>query len=173
MQQIEPTNLCASCQKQAGCFNIGISERETCIEYEAQSMEGLLAKDKFVQDVMVGHCPKCGGEHTYDCENNRLLEDNTVAHCLDCETYWCLECGYRFETNEKRIECPHWDICCQCSIENGYLNLGELIDNTCPRCNHYNDGCQLEDHSQCEFICPYDCNIAECPKIEEFLESTK
>jgi hypothetical protein len=58
-------------------------------------------------------------------------------------------------------------------MEKGYSNLGELIDNTCPVCNHYNDGCQLEDSSQCEFMCPYDRNIAECPKIEEFLESTK
>ena len=171
MQQIEPTNLCESCKKQVACYNQGIYEQKTCIEYEELSIGDLLNRDRFVQDVMAGACPNCGGENTYDCENNLLLEDNTVAHCLDCETYWCLECGYKIETIEKWTKCPHWDICSHCSLEHGYLDLPTLINITCPFCNHYNEGCRLEDPSQCEFMCPYDGIISECPKIEEFLES--
>lgn len=119
---IEPTNLCQTCQKQSGCFKKGIFEREACDEYKPWPLKDLLERDKFVRGVMVGACPRCGSENTYDCENNPLLEDNTVGHCLDCETYWCLECGYVFKAMEKGATCPHWDICGSCSKEHGESN---------------------------------------------------
>jgi hypothetical protein len=133
----------------------------------------LLERDRFVQSVMVGPCPTCGGENTYDCDNNPLFEDNTVGHCLDCETYWCVECGYVFQKVEKAIECPHWEICRECSQEHGYLGEVEFIEKICPTCEYYDGGCQLEDPMTCEkqwrYKCPYEPDVSECPKIEEFL----
>lgn len=174
MQDIEPTNLCETCKKQPECFEKGIFARESCTEYEPLPLDQLLERDEFVRGIMVGSCPKCGSEDTYDCENNPLLEDNTVGHCLDCETYWCLECGYVFETVGKGMQCPHWGICAECSDKNGYLDEVEFIEKVCPTCEHYSEGCQLEDPSECEkasqFRCPYDGIVSECPKIQEFLE---
>jgi hypothetical protein len=172
-QQIEPTNLCETCQKQRACFHKGISERETCTEYKGFAIEELLDRDKNVRDEMVDACPNCGSKNTYDCENNPLIEDNTIGHCLDCETYWCLECGYEFETIGKGIECPHWDICAQCSQEHGYSDQYEVVNKICPGCDHYRNECQLEDQSQCEFTCPYGGIISECPQIQELLESSE
>lgn len=174
MEDIAPTNLCETCQKQFDCFKKGIFERETCDEYEPRQLEGLLEQDKFVRGVMVGTCPRCGSENTYDCENNPLLEDITVGHCLDCGTYWCLECGYIFKVVEKETACPHWDICDRCSKEHGYLDLGTFIEMICPTCELYDNGCRLEELLECEkqwrYRCPYDSDVSECPKIEEFLE---
>ena len=134
----------------------------------------LLERDRFVRSVMVGTCPECGSENTYDCENNPLLEDNTIGHCLECETYWCLECGYIFEAVEKEATCPHWDICDQCSKEHGYLDLGTFIEKICPKCELYDNGCGLEEPLECEkqwrYRCPYDSDVSGCPRIEEFFE---
>jgi len=174
MENIEPTNLCETCRKQLDCFQKGIFERETCRQYDALPIGELLERDRFVQAVMVGGCPECGSENTYDCENNPLLEDNTIGHCLECETYWCLECGYVFEKVEKGMQCPHWEICAHCSDEHGYLDDLEFMETICQKCEHYGNGCQLEDPADCDkqrqFLCPYEGDVSECPRIEEFLE---
>ena len=167
---MEPINLCMTCRKMRECRAKGIFERDTCSEYEPFSLSELLERDRFVQALMVGPCPQCGSEDAYDCENNPLLEDVTVGHCLDCETYWCLECGYVFDKVEKGTQCPHWGICDQCYKEHGYLDVGDFVEKICPTCEHYEDGCLLEDPSQCEkegeFLCPYHVDVSECPRIE-------
>jgi len=172
MQSIEPTNLCETCQKELECFQKRIFERETCAEYEPLPLEDLLERDRLVRAVMVGACPRCGGDNTYDCENNPLLEDVSVGHCLDCETYWCLECGYVFRTMKSGMQCRHWEICTQCAAEHGYLNGVEFMEKICPPCKYYDYGCQLEDPLKCDkqwqLLCPYEGDISECPKIEEF-----
>ena len=174
MQDMEPTNLCESCRKMPECFQKGIFERQTCDEYEPLSLDELAERDEFERAVMVGPCPRCGSENTSDCDNPlELIRDPTVACCLDCGTYWCLECGYVFEKMEKGMECPHWEICGRCSQEHGYLDEIEFIDKVCPTCEHYDNGCQLEDPSECkkqwQYKCPYEPDVSECPKIEEFL----
>ena len=173
MEDIESINLCETCRKELDCFKKGIFERETCIEYEPLPLQELLERDKFVREVMVGACPRCNGNNTYDCRNNPAWEDESVGHCLDCETYWCLECGYVFGVVEKGMQCPHWEICAQCTNEHGYLDQIEFMDRICPTCEHYDEGCHLEDPLQChrqwQFLCPYDGNVSECPKIEELL----
>ena len=172
MQHIEPTNLCETCWKELECFQKGIFERETCDQYDPLPLDELLERDEFVRAIMLGACPRCGSENTYGCENNPLLEDDTIGHCLDCDTYWCLECGYVFESVEKGVECPHWDICEQCADERGYLDQVEFMERICPTCEYYDDGCQLEDPLECEkqwqFLCPYDGNVSHCLRIEEF-----
>ena len=174
MQDIEPTNLCESCRKELECFQIGIFERENCDDYETMSLDELLERDEFIRAIMVGVCPKCGGEDTYDCENNSLLEDNTIGHCLECETYWCLECGYVFESLEEGMKCPHWNICEQCAEKRGYLDHFEFMETICPKCEYYDAGsCLLDDPLECDkqllYICPFDSDVSECEEIQEFL----
>lgn len=125
---------------------------------------------------MVGAYPKCGSENTYDCDNplELIITDSTVGYCLDCETYWCLVCGYEFQTVGKGVCCPHWDICDRCSKEHCYLDFGTFVEKICPICEYYDNSCQLEDSSECDkerqYICPYDHNVSECPEIQEFFE---
>jgi hypothetical protein len=169
---MEKNNLCETCWKEPECFlKKGIFERQTCSEYEPMPLDDLLERDEFVRDIMVGACPNCGSENVCDCESYPLLEldDSTVGHCLDCETYWCLECGYVFERIEKGIECPHWAICAECSQEHGYLDVIEFTDRVCSTCERYDD-CPLENLSECEkqsqYMCPYEPNISECPRLK-------
>ncbi|MBA7636432.1 hypothetical protein ES703_44051 [subsurface metagenome] len=175
MQDIEPTNLCETCRKMPECFQKGIFKREACDEYEPLSLGELVERDKFVRAVMVGACPRCGSDNTSDCDNPlELVNDPTIAYCLDCGTYWCLECGHVFDLLEKGMQCPHWKICAECSDEHGYLGEGEFIERICPTCEHYDNGCQLEDRSKCDkewqYLCPYVSDVSQCPKIQEFLQ---
>ncbi|MFP4642309.1 MAG: hypothetical protein ACLFPU_09080 [Dehalococcoidia bacterium] len=173
MGDVERTNLCETCRKELECFQQGIFERESCEGYDPLPMNELLERDKFLRAVMVGPCPKCDSNNTYDCANNPQLEDELIGHCLDCETYWCIECGYIFEKAGRPKECPHWQICEQCSQEHGYLDVGEFVEKICATCEHFDNGCQLEDPSQCEtqwqYRCPYDADVSECPEIDNFL----
>ncbi len=79
-----------------------------------------------------------------------------------------------FGTVEKGVRCPHQQICTRCSDEHGYLDQIEFIDKICPICKYYDNGCQLEDPLECErqqqSLCPYQCDLSECPTIEEFLQ---
>lgn len=175
MQNIESTNLCETCRKKLECFQEGIFERKACDRYDSLSLDELIERDEFVQAVMVGACPKCGSENTTDCDNPlELVKDPTIAYCLDCGTYWCLECGYVFKAAEKGMRCPHWGICAECSGEHGYLGRDAFIERICPECEHYDNGCQLEDPSKCdkerEYLCPYEDNISVCPRILQFLQ---
>lgn len=169
-------NLCRTCWKLPQCLlKEGIHERETCDDHKPIPLNVLLERDEFIRDSMVGACPECGSENTCDSEDYPLgpHEDNTVGHCSGCGIYWCLECGYTFEAVRQGIHCPHWGICAQCSSEHGYLTLSEFMEGICFSCEYHDDGCQLEDPSQCgklrQYSCPYECYVSECPRIEEFL----
>jgi len=174
----EKENLCDTCRKMPECFEKGIFERYTCDEYEPMPLPELAEREQFVREIMVGNCPRCGSDHTFDCEHSPAAEevrDITIGHCLDCDTYWCLGCGYIFEKVEKERECPHWEICARCSKEKGYLDPIEFVEQICARCENYDNGCQLEDPLECEkraqFCCPYEIDVSECPKIRKMLWS--
>jgi len=165
-------NLCETCRKEPECFAKGIFERERCEQYEPLSVEEQLERDESVNAIMVGPCPKCGGENTVDCENEPSIDDITVGACLDCKVHWCLECGYVLKDREEK--CPHWGFCADCSAKNSYLSESEFMDKVCPTCEHYKNGCQLEDPSQCDketqFLCPHEEDISNCPKLRRHLK---
>ena len=172
-EDIEPTTLCGTCQRELDCSQKGIFGRQICVQYEPLPTVELLERDSFVEAAMVKACPECGSENYHDCENSPLLEDYTIGHCLDCGTYWCLECGYAFESVEEGIECPHWEICDDCLEEHGYIGQLEFMETICSKCEHYDNGCQLEDPLQCDercqSICPYESAVSICPRIEKML----
>ncbi|MDM7999309.1 MAG: hypothetical protein QUS33_04745 [Dehalococcoidia bacterium] len=151
--------------------------RETCKDYEPYSLQELLDRDRFVRSVLVGHCPRCSGDNTYDCENNPSLNDATVGHCLDCDAYWCLLCAHEFDSVGKGTQCPHWAVCYECSLEHGYLDEIEFIQQICLTCPYYDNGCLLDDPSACEwegeYLCPYADDVSACPKIQEKITGTK
>ena len=159
IEDIESTTLCGTCRKELECFQKGICELETCNQYEP------LQEDEIIE------CPECGSKNIHDCENSPLLEDDAIGQCLDCGIYWCLECGYVFESVEEGMECPHWEICADCSDEHGYLDWVEFMETICPTCEHYDNVCQLEDPLQCDkqwqLLCPYEGNVSQCPEVEE------
>jgi hypothetical protein len=175
IEDIESTTLCGTCQKELNCFQKGIFGRKICVQYEPLPTVELLECDSFVGLAMVKACPECGSENYHDCENSPLLEDYTIGHCLDCGIYWCLECGYVFESVEEGMECPHWEICADCSDEHGYLDQLEFTETICSTCEHYDNGCQLEDTLQCDersqLLCSYESTVSICPKIEKMLRT--
>jgi hypothetical protein len=174
MNNLKTTNLCTTCENMPECCEVGILERETCTDYEPRPLDDLVEADKFVNEVMAGSCPKCGSDNTSDCENDPILKDNTIGHCQDCGAYWCLECGHIFKRAKKGMECPHFQICAECSEENGYLKDDEFMEKICSSCENCNDGCQLEDPSECEKAeqsqCPYGCDVSECTEIQGWLQ---
>ena len=167
-------NLCETCTKMAYCLLMGVMpERGTCSEYEPVPLDDLLKGDALIRDIMVGACPRCGGENTCDCEAYPLApeQDCTLGYCSNCQTYWCLECGHVFEIARKGMQCPHWALCAECMDENDYLGFDEFIEKVCPTCEHNGEGCELEDPSKCpkeqEFKCPYRYEIRACPEIKK------
>lgn len=168
----EPTNWCVTCRKAYKCVLKGVFQQQVCSEYERASVFELLDPEEITDAIMVGSCPRCGGSNTHDCEDEGLLGDITIGHCLDCEAFWCLECGYMFVNVRDGTRCPHWEICARCSDDHGYLNEGEFVQVVCPLCEHYDEGCQLEDPSECAKSpgCPYEGDITRCPEIIELLE---
>ena len=125
----------------------------------------------FVSVAMNKACPECNSQNAYDCLNNPLIEDSTIGHCFDCGIYWCLECGYIFESVEERMECPHWEICDECLEEHGYIDQLEFIETVCSKCEQYDNGCQLDDLLQCdkrrELVCLYECDVSKCPNVRK------
>jgi hypothetical protein len=176
MEEKEPKNLCETCGKMHECFQKGIPERETCDQYQPLSLDELVERDTFIGSCMVGPCPECDSENTYDCDNplELIVMDPTVGHCLDCGAYWCLECGFVFHSVEKGMQCPHWRICAECSDDMGYMSQDDFIEKICPTCEHYGDGCLLDDPSKCDkesqYTCAYEADVSECSKIKGFLE---
>lgn len=166
---IESTTLCEGCQKENECLPKGVLERETCDQYEPLSVDELSESDELLHFVPGKVCPECGCKIIQDCKNNPLLEDDAIGQCLDCRTYWCLECGYIFKLVEKNMECPHWGICADCSEEHGYLSWIEFMETICPTCEYYDTDCQFEDSLQCDkqrqLICPHEADISQCPKV--------
>ena len=175
IEDIESTTLCAICQKELECFQRGIFGREICIQFEHLPTVELIEHDSFAGVAAVKACPRCGSENFHDCEDDPLLEDYTIGNCLDCGIYSCLECGYVFKSVEEGIECPHWEICGDCSDEHGYFNKPDFTEKICSKCEKFDNGCQLEDPSHCdeqsELLCPYESTISVCPKIGKMLRT--
>ncbi len=67
--------------------------------------------EEFANMIMVGNCPFCESENTYD-GIGASLDDPTVGSCLDCKKSWCFECGYEV----KDWPCSHWSICEECDF---------------------------------------------------------
>lgn len=175
-------NICVACGKRLGCLQEGISERENCPDFQPLSSEAVskklsteeqLAATEFMESLMVGSCPECGSKEVTDCRHEPAIDDICVGACLACGIHWCLECGYVFK-KEERKRCPHWEFCGVCSAENGYLTLDEFMEKVCPTCEHYDEGCRLEDPSKCDkesqLRCPYEAAPSECPKFGKYLK---
>ncbi len=87
-------------------------------------------EEQFISEMMVGECPKCGGERTRDCEEIPEMLDNTVGLCLDCGYLWCLECeGPLMEG----IDCKHWGICEGCFEQRDELGMCRIPAWECNR----------------------------------------
>ncbi len=68
--------------------------------------------EDFVNAIMVGSCPACGGENVGDCEKDPDYNDITLGRCFDCGTVWCTDCEYVLKKGET--VCPNdgqhtWD----------------------------------------------------------------
>lgn len=85
-------------------------------EHLVQSLMNLIKKsgstDEFIRQILVGDCPVCGSSKTTDCSELSTI-DPTVGVCLQCYTFWCLECGIIFI--EGQTICEHWQICMKCN----------------------------------------------------------
>ena len=143
----------------------------TAVPLETTEGDELTDRSVFVRAAMTKACPECSSQNAFDCVNNPLIEDDTIGHCLDCGIYWCLECGYVFESVEGGIECPHWEICDDCLEEHGYIGQLEFMETICSKCEHYDNGCQLDGPLECgkrwELVCPYEGDVSKCPNIGE------
>ncbi len=107
MQHTKPANLCEVCRKRLDCMRNGILQQQNCNQYDPLSLEELAQRDEVIRDALVGSCPSCGSEKTYDCDNFlELLEDTTVGYCLECGVYWCLECGSMLDEMKKKSRSP-------------------------------------------------------------------
>jgi hypothetical protein len=133
------------------------------------STSEVLQADNFVNNLLIGPCPKCGSGNVHDCEAQsptmeksvmfamyrqygsncpvaKKLNDPGVGHCDDCGFLWCLGCGSKLTEDEPN--CGHWLLC---DPENCDENK-ELID--------YEDNVIEGAYS-----CPYDGSWQDCPKI--------
>jgi len=173
MEDREATNLCQSCRKELECFRAGFFDRANCDEYEPMTLQELVHRDQFVRALIVGACPNCASEETEDCLDDPTLEDDTIGRCRDCGAYWCLECGYLLQGQEMHTKCPHWYICDECRETRGYLDPVEFTEKICSDCEHWDDGCLIEDPSECDkqklYLCPFEGDISMCPRIQDFL----
>lgn len=160
---------------------------------EGSDRDSMLEKDFFISRIMVGDCPRCGSINTHDCGASDFdpltidspenvfekgsecwavgeLDDPTIGHCDDCDYLWCIECGSQISVDER--VCGHWAICDECSSENGYMTLDEILEKVCPKCEHWDDVCLLDDPLLCdevwEYKCPYEIDISECPTIRKW-----
>ena len=166
-------NWCVTCEKRTECLREGIFERESCEDYEPSYVEEQLAQQRFVESLLVQCCPECGSEEVIDCDHEPGIDDRCVGACLACGTHWCLECLYVFKKDREK-SCPHWGFCDACKGEHGYMEDFEFMKKVCPKCEHYDKGCRLEDPSKCDkedqLLCPYRAAPSECPKLSKYLE---
>jgi len=130
----EQKHLCSVCWKMPECFEKGIAEKTACDHFEPISLDDLVGRDESMNQSLAGKCPKCRSANIHDCDSplEAGVEDPTIGYCVDCETYWCLECGRILDTNELKSECQHWMICNQCPNyeESGCKYTGNLAE--CP-----------------------------------------
>ncbi len=72
-------------------------------------------EEQFLSEVLTGKCPRCGSDHTKNCENVETIGDFSVGLCVKCGYLWCSECGKSLVRN---THCNHWDICGKCDAAN-------------------------------------------------------
>ena len=127
--------LCWSCQKEVSetakfCPHCEAENAEEPTLGEKKVVEGMLANmtpelanelrdafeksttgEDFVNRVMIGDCPTCGGSKTGDCEHDPEINNSCVARCFDCAQLWCPDCGEFFKaaTESAEHDCPAWD----------------------------------------------------------------
>ena len=152
----------------------GIFVREQCDDYDPMSLDELAEMDEFIRQIFVDDCPVCGSESTTDCDNFlEQVRDITIGTCNDCGAYWCTECGYVFPSKNADYKCPHIKICEKCSQENGYMDYTDFLEQICPNCGRYSNGCQLDPDVECpiqhRYVCPCLIDILFCPEIIKFL----
>ena len=162
-------SLCDKCRKFAECFLEGVGERDNCEYFDPLSFDEIVERERFISAVMVGSCQACGSDNTVDCDGDPSIDDPTVGHCLDCNTYWCIECG---KILKEPFKCGHWDVCEACSKEKGYMSPDEFYDKVCPKCEHWKGECTLGFIDECEqmymYRCPYEFDVSECPRIRRW-----
>jgi hypothetical protein len=61
--------------------------------------------EEFANLIMVGPCPKCGGEETGDCEEDPEINDLLVGRCYECGQLWCTECGKELTRKNPHCDC--------------------------------------------------------------------
>ena len=61
----------------------------------------------FVNALMVGECPKCGGQNVGDCELDPDYGSAFLGRCFTCGAVWCTECRRTLGKGEKH--CPDRD----------------------------------------------------------------
>ena len=144
-----------------------------------------LDQNYFVNQFLVGDCPKCGSPNTHDCEALTFeqspldpkelirtgsdcgvameIDDITVGHCDDCDYLWCLECGSQLYVDSPN--CTHWELCEACGRTMDFppscdfreeVESGELLEDPCLL------GCPFID--ECS-RCPYTMDVRDCPTI--------
>ena len=59
----------------------------------------------FADHIFVGDCPKCGSEHTGNCDADPEIEELLVGRCYQCGQLWCTECGRLLDRNSPSCEC--------------------------------------------------------------------
>jgi hypothetical protein len=81
--------------------------RNQIVELVQRSESG----EAFVNQIMVGNCPRCGSARTDDCENDIDIDDPCIGRCADCGQYWCCDCDQLFDDQIQASshECPVWD----------------------------------------------------------------
>ena len=76
----------------------------------AQLLEKSVTGEEFVNQIMVGDCPKCGISSTSDCESDPEIEDPCVARCFECPQLWCPDCGeLSTSAHSTDHDCPTWE----------------------------------------------------------------
>ncbi len=86
-------------------------------EYLFRTAEQADTVEEFLRSTMVGDCPICGSRNTCDGEESALAHV-TVGTCLDCDTFWCLDCGEVLKAGQEI--CDHWQICNNCNESPAY-----------------------------------------------------
>lgn len=95
------------------------------------AFENSATGEEFVNQLMVGDCPKCGSSKTGDCENDPDIDDPCVARCLECGQLWCPDCGEFFTNNNfADHDCPAW---AEFDFEDDELEDDELEDDDIDR----------------------------------------
>ena len=84
--------------------------RPDALDELRNAFENSESGEDFVNQIMIGDCPKCGSSETSDCENDPEINDPCIARCLACGQLWCPDCGAFFQKNQiLDHDCPAWE----------------------------------------------------------------